>query len=113
MCTRMRVMRVNLHTLRCWLVDRIQAVGYSLTFLAACLTVLLQIIVWLKTGEWADGSLKAALYDFDLSGLQPTTTWIGINQVVDWAFDLHVFFWVLLVGGLTTFILAVLVDPDS
>lgn len=50
----------------------------ALVWMAGMLTGLVEVVVWLKDGAWAQHHLLW------VTGTSPTTDWAGVNQILSW-----------------------------
>jgi hypothetical protein len=60
-------------------------VSGSLSIIAALCFIAVQGINWLKFGHWPHLPLSWAFQELDIS--YPTTSWRGIQEIIDWCMD--------------------------
>lgn len=74
--------------------EELAGLANTLGFLGLLGTLGYQAFIWLETGHWVSLPLLSFLEP-------PQTTWVGLNQIIYWAYDTNVgvLWWMFAVGA--------------
>jgi hypothetical protein len=66
------------------------------TLVAIALTLVYQVLSWLKLGIWPGYSISQMLAELGFA--RPTATWVGVQQIIDVLLELHASLAMLAIG---------------
>ena len=90
-------------------------IGFGASIIVAVGIFGLQIFAWAKTGNWipAPASEGLVLIGIDLTPVYNPTDWVGIASLAQWFLDIHMSFWLPVLGYLIFGFVALVIDGDT